>query len=144
MNKQEIGNAILTERKKQKLSQKALAEKIGLTRYQSILEIENGTFNYGIDVLIKVINALGIILNLIIPFSEETEESNATTSFKVFDFSKVEIAKEEDNENIKQKALFGNLLDSKITNIVGMNIGSGLKFPNKKNTVVTPFKRKKT
>jgi len=71
MNKQEIGAFILNERKNQKLSQKALAEKAGIGRWQQVLEIEKAQFNYSVDSLLKVANALG--LNIVVLSNNHVE-----------------------------------------------------------------------
>lgn len=101
MTKEQIGSFVLNERKKQGLSQKALAEKAGFSRYQQILEIEKNQFDYGVDVLIKVLNALGRVLVINDPTWEtrvnaEVNEPDVQTSATIFDFSKAEPAKEEE------------------------------------------------
>lgn len=106
MNTEQIGSFVLDERRKQKLSQKALAEKAGLSRYQQILEIEKAQFDYGTEVLIKVITALGYKLAFVNPTWEQPSNEGETTevdepivpvSNGVFDFSKAKAATEEDN-----------------------------------------------
>ena len=59
MNLVEIGARIKTARKKRGLSQAELAERIGInTSYLS--DIENGKKNFGIEILMKLTEALGI------------------------------------------------------------------------------------
>lgn len=94
MDKQQIGSFVLTERKKQKLSQKDLAEKAGFSRYQQILEIEKAQFDYGVEVLSKVMKGLGLEIRFVPPDQSESSPSPPPdTGF--FDFRKVEPAKEE-------------------------------------------------
>lgn len=83
--KQLIGKTIQEERKRQGLSQQALADKVGASRYQVIAEIEKGNTNYGIDVLIKVTEALGICFDL-------RTQNNIIKP--MFQFSKIEPATE--------------------------------------------------
>jgi transcriptional regulator with XRE-family HTH domain len=99
MNKEQIGSFIYNERKKQQLSQKALAEKAGITRYQQIIEIEKAQYDYGIDVLIKVTRALGFGVSLNPPLNEVRLVCNNGMNF---DFSKVESAKEESSVHKKK------------------------------------------
>lgn len=114
MNKEQIGSFILDERKRQGLSQKALAEKAGLTRYQQILEIEKNQFDYGVEVLIKVLNALGRILAIVDPTWEARVNAEATdppivqNPTTIFDFSKAESAKEEEEQPIEKKKQIGS------------------------------------
>lgn len=95
MNKEQIGSFVLNERKAQGLSQKALAEKAGLTRYQQILEIEKNQFDYGIEVLIKVLNALGV--TIVLNGSGQSVQRAEPKPSPTFDFSKAEAAKEDDD-----------------------------------------------
>lgn len=62
MTKQDIGNRVRQSRQAQGFTQKELAAKAGLSRYQHIIEIENAQYNYGIDTLLKVLEALDITL----------------------------------------------------------------------------------
>ena len=137
MTKEEIGAFILNERKKQKLSQKTLAEKAGLSRWQQVLEIEKCQFNFSIESLIKIVKALGlkVVIHNVdlndgwksIPddvISPVQPEPNATASFVIFDFSKTESAKEEINGFITPNVIFK-------------------KGYEKINKVIIPFKRKK-
>lgn len=100
MNKEQIGSFILDQRKQQKLSQKQLAERAGFTRYQQVLEIEKGQFDYGINVLTKVIKALGYELSFVpidkvIPFRLVCNRG-LDVAPAAFDFLNVEAAKEEE------------------------------------------------
>ncbi len=103
MNKEQIGSFILEERKRQNLSQQQLAEKAGFNRRQQITEIEKSQFDYGIEVLIKVLNALGYK-----PAFEQIESvttktiTNVTSTFN-FDFSKAEPAQDEETKIIKKE-----------------------------------------
>lgn len=92
MNKVEIGEFIRLNRRLQKLSQQQLAEKAGLTRRQQIIEMESASTDYGIDVLIKVVVALGygLLVTQYLP-EKKIDEIPSTESF---DFSKVEPATE--------------------------------------------------
>lgn len=90
MNKEQIGLFVRNERKKQKLSQVQLAEKAGLSRYQQVLEIEKAQFNYGVDGLIMVLNALKIPF----PLVNDSEVIITKDSKELFDFTNVESAKE--------------------------------------------------
>jgi transcriptional regulator with XRE-family HTH domain len=99
MNKQDIGLFIKTERTKQELSQKALAEKAGLTRYQQIIEIESCSVNYGVDSLIKVLNALGYVPRFKLIDNKEPVAM-------LYDFSKIESAVEEPEEETVGKLNF--------------------------------------
>lgn len=58
MTKQQIGEFVLNKRKEMKLTQKELAEKLGIRR-QAIIEIEQAQCNYGIEALLQVLNGLG-------------------------------------------------------------------------------------
>lgn len=92
MNKVELGNFVKEERLRQLLSQKELASKAGLARRQQIIEIENSQYAYSIDVLIKVINALGYDI-------EPKSFRQLTKLTPVFDFRLVKSAKPEDEFN---------------------------------------------
>jgi transcriptional regulator with XRE-family HTH domain len=64
MNKQEIGSLIKQEREGQQMLQRDLAEAAQVRR-QSVLEIENGVFSYGIDRLLQLLDALGLEINIV-------------------------------------------------------------------------------
>jgi len=96
VDKVQVGNFIRDNRKLQGLSQQGLAEKAGLTRRQQIIEMENAQYDYGIDVLIKVINALGFKLATG-PLGEDVPADYP------FDFAKVESAREEAPEKPAKK-----------------------------------------
>ena len=64
MNKQEIGNLIKQEREGQQMLQRDLADAAQVRR-QSVLEIENGVFSYGIDRLLQLLDALGLEINIV-------------------------------------------------------------------------------
>lgn len=123
MTKQEIGLFVLKERNDQKLSQQQLADKAGLNRRQQIMEIETNAVDYGVEVLVKVLKALGYILVPLNPGSPgdlkpvDTELFYKEPTQVLFDFSKVESIKP---EPIEEKV-------GKLT----------------KKTVSLPFKRKK-
>jgi transcriptional regulator with XRE-family HTH domain len=101
MTKEQIGSFVKDERKRQKLSQQALADKAGFPRYQQILEIEKAQFDYGIDVLIKVMNGLGLEIRFLQPgqFVTVPLDTVVTSEDKplLFDFKKTKAATEEDN-----------------------------------------------
>ena len=103
MTKEEIGLFVLKERKKQKLSQKGLADKADLARYQQIMEIETASVNYGIDVLIKVVNALNFEIIINDPGWEERVNKEVNDTVSLFDFSKVESIKPEPEEKVVGK-----------------------------------------
>jgi transcriptional regulator with XRE-family HTH domain len=101
MTKEQIGSFVLDERKKQKLSQQALADKADFSRYQQILEIEKGSFDYGVDKLISVMNALNVTL-VFTGTGQDVLKYPLTTDDMVpilFDFSKAQPAKEEDDSD---------------------------------------------
>jgi transcriptional regulator with XRE-family HTH domain len=87
MTKQEIVSFIKEERKKQKLSQKELAYKADIKRYQQILEIEQGIVDVGIATFIKVVRALGYELLITNPYDKIPVD---TGPLFIVDFSKVE------------------------------------------------------
>jgi len=64
MNKQEIGNLIKQEREGQQMLQRDLADAAQVRR-QSVLEIENGVFSYGIDRLLQLLDVLGLEINIV-------------------------------------------------------------------------------
>lgn len=101
MTKLEIGTFVLNERKKQSLSQKKLAEKVGIKRYQQILEIEKGQFDFGVDILIRVINALGYKLAFIEPSKEQPIIVSSDTPTGMFNFKDAKSATEDDNPDFK-------------------------------------------
>jgi transcriptional regulator with XRE-family HTH domain len=103
MTKEQIGSFVLDERKRQGLSQKALAAKVGLTRYQQILEIEKNQFDYGVDVLIKVLNALGVTIALN-GTSQSVQKEQPASAPTIFDFSKAQPAKEEEQQVVDKKS----------------------------------------
>jgi transcriptional regulator with XRE-family HTH domain len=89
MTREEIGLIILAARKRQGLSQKELAKKCGISRYQQILEIEKAQFDYSISMLIKIVSGLGLELRLHDPVAiEEPKKLNGHTNGRVYDFSK--------------------------------------------------------
>lgn len=97
MNKEQIGSFIMGERKKQGLSQKALAAKAGMSRYQQIIEIEKCQYDYSVVALIKVLTALGFDLTFVQP-DQSVPPAEPVIIVDSFDFSKVEAAKEEKPE----------------------------------------------
>lgn len=61
MNRTEIGEFIKQKRLESQLSQAALAKLAGVRR-QSILEIENSQYDFRVDTLLKILNALDLDL----------------------------------------------------------------------------------
>jgi len=59
MNKLEIGKAIKDRRKFLKITQKDLAEIVGLS-LRNFVDIENGKANPTLDALVKITDALGL------------------------------------------------------------------------------------
>lgn len=66
-------NRVKTYRLQQKISQLALAEKIGVAR-QTINLIENGKYNPSLDLCIRLAEALGTDLNTLFWKVEDHEE----------------------------------------------------------------------
>lgn len=62
-NREYIGKRIAEIRQANGLSQRALSELCGVT-YQNINKIELGRYSVGLDVLSKIINALGYELRI--------------------------------------------------------------------------------
>ena len=58
MTKQELGEFVRDQRKARGLTQKELADKLSIRR-QAILEIENAQWNYGIDILLQILDSFG-------------------------------------------------------------------------------------
>lgn len=113
MNKVEIGQFIRLNRQLQKLSQQGLAEKAGLTRRQQIIEMESASTDYGINVLIKVVSALGYRVLITQHLPEKSAEEQPIAAF---DFSKVEPAIEEPKEKLQKQKTKPNLANSKKNN----------------------------
>ncbi len=86
MTKQQIGELVKHERILRNLTQKELAAKAGLSRYQAILEIENASKNYQIENLLCVLSVLKV---QVLP--EYIEEDKPITG--IIDFGKVKSAK---------------------------------------------------
>jgi transcriptional regulator with XRE-family HTH domain len=112
MTKKEIGEFIRLNRQAQKLSQQQLAEKAGITRRQQIIEMESSSTDYGIDVLIKVVTALGFSVRINVPTQLEwsEKEKQLPSQSEPFDFSKIEAATEEPTKkpNLKIKKVNKN------------------------------------
>ena len=108
MTREEIGQFILAARKRQKLSQKELAKRAGITRYQQILEIEKAQFEYSFTMLNKVITGLGLEVVINDPTwekrvnAEVNDPPKKLNGHRVYDFSKVNSLKEE-NKNVNRK-----------------------------------------
>lgn len=56
----ELGKAIRTERKRQGLSQRKLAQMAGASSHSYIVEIEHGTKSIGFDTLCTIADALNV------------------------------------------------------------------------------------
>ncbi|MBW6431821.1 MAG: helix-turn-helix transcriptional regulator [Bacillota bacterium] len=72
-----ISTAIFRYRVRHKLSQKKLAEKLGVTQAM-VSKLESGDYNYTIEQLWKVSSKLGLQFDVI--FEEEKEEISITRS----------------------------------------------------------------
>ncbi|HIU64430.1 MAG TPA: helix-turn-helix transcriptional regulator [Candidatus Avacidaminococcus intestinavium] len=62
MNKEDLGDLIRTKRLNKLMTQKALAEKAGLSR-SYLAEIEKGTYNISALLLFKIADSLDVDLN---------------------------------------------------------------------------------
>ena len=68
--RERIGQRIVQVRKSRGLTQRALAELSGVT-YQNINKIELGRYSVGIDVLGKIVDALGCKMDIVERIEEE-------------------------------------------------------------------------
>jgi len=59
-----LGRLILSIRTSKRITQEQLAERAGITR-NNLSRIENGKYNTGIDIIIRIANALEMQLTLI-------------------------------------------------------------------------------
>lgn len=98
MTKQQIGDFIKKERIAQNLTQRELADKIEYRR-QVLIEIENSQCDYGIGIVIKIIEALGYQL---VPTIKSTELPAAKLA-SYLNFKSIEPAKEENDPNLQDK-----------------------------------------
>lgn len=95
MNKEQLGEFVKQQRMLKNLTQKEFADKLGKRR-QSVIEVENGQCDYGVSVLLAMIEVLGFTL---VP----TVISTTLPSNVGFNFSLIESAKEEDDPNFQKR-----------------------------------------
>lgn len=63
-----VGQMIFEARKKEKMTQSILAEKVGTTK-SYISRVENGSIDPGASMFLRMINALGLRLDLVKPIN---------------------------------------------------------------------------
>lgn len=98
MTQQQLGEFIKQQRLLQNLTQNELASKIGCRR-QVVLEIENCQCNYGIDIIIKVLAALGYQL-VPTPLSTELPKYERNV---LFNFSSIKVADVADDPYLQDR-----------------------------------------
>lgn len=99
MTRKELGEFVKHQRMLQNLTQQELATKAGFSRRQVVVEIENDQCDYGISVILKVLDALGFVLMPTISPKQIPKLKVST----LLDFSKIEVAKEEDDPRLQDK-----------------------------------------
>lgn len=102
MNKKQIGELIAAERARQQLTQQQVADKAGIRR-QSIIEVEQDQYNYRVDRLMEILDALG--LDLIIAKKDSTMATAVVTDDNdMFLFRGVKpLLEDPDQPNVKRK-----------------------------------------
>lgn len=108
MTKEQLGEFVKQQRLLQNVTQSELAEKIGFRR-QAIIEIENCQSDYGISVILRVLNALGYKL---VPTVTSTELPKYKPN-TVLHFSKIESATEKDDPYLQEKKRLSIFAQSK-------------------------------
>lgn len=98
MTRKQLGEFVKAQRMLQNLTQKELADKLKCRR-QVVIEIENDQCDYGISVILNVLDALGFVL---MPTISPKQIPKLSLS-SLLDFSKIEVAKEEDDPNLQDK-----------------------------------------
>jgi transcriptional regulator with XRE-family HTH domain len=99
MTRKQLGEFVKQQRILQNMTQQELADKAGFSRRQVVVEIENDQCDYGISVILKVLDALGFVLMPTIS-PRQIPKLNVST---LLDFSKIEVAREEDDPRLQEK-----------------------------------------
>lgn len=95
MTKEQLGEFVKQQRMLQNITQKELSERVGCRR-QALIEIENAQCEYGVSVIISVLNSLGFML---VP----TVCSTALPTYNFLNFAKIKSAEEKDDPSLQER-----------------------------------------